>query len=62
MVNRTYFKTVFRMFKGNAARLIIITALVAISVAIVSGISTISPHFRDTFDILRANGREGNLE
>ena len=61
MVKKTYFKTVLRLFKGNAARFSAIAALNLISVAVVTGIGGLAPRMRRTFDAMREAGRMRDL-
>jgi len=52
MVESTYLKVIFRTTKGNAVRLIVVMALTAISMTIITGIGTLAPRMRNAIAIL----------
>jgi len=52
-VNKTYFKTISRLYKKNILRFAIIVALIALSVAIVTGIGAIAPRMYDGMEVIK---------
>ncbi|MDR1094477.1 MAG: ABC transporter permease [Clostridiales bacterium] len=62
MVKKTYCKTLLRMFKGNLARFIAVSAILAVSAAVVTGIGSLSPRMDSAVGLLPAAGREGDMQ
>jgi len=60
-VGKTYYKTISRLYKKNILRFTIIVTLIALSVALVTGIGAIAPRMYDGIELIKNSRTEEQI-
>ena len=61
MVGKTYYKTISRLYRKNILRFVIMVSLIALSVAIVTGIGAIAPRMYDGIELIKDSRTEQQI-